>query len=212
MDYSNASGAESRSVRMSTRGEIPVRKVVVGKTFSVDQKLLWRSVSEPEQIPKWFLPISGDLRVGGRYKIEGNASGEVLRCVVPELFEVTWEFAGILSWVSVSLSQEGTKTTLDLEYAHQVGDDAADKHWREFGPGATGVGWDLLLFGLELFVCNRSEEFNKKEVEAWLGSEKGKRFIRRFSDAWRAAHVESGENPTTAQEMANRTATAYCGD
>ena len=96
-------------------------------------------MSESEHISKWFAPISGDLRVGGRYKIEGNASGEVLRCVVPELFELTWEFSGNLSWVSVSLSSKGTSTTLNLEHAERVGDDATNKHWREFGPGATGV-------------------------------------------------------------------------
>ena len=212
MDYSVASGAESRSVRLSTRGELPVRIVAVGKTFSADQKSLWRSVSESEQIAKWFSPVSGDLRVGGRYKIEGNASGEVLRCIVPELFEVTWEFAGNLSWVSVSLSSKGARTTLNLEHAHRVGDDAADKHWREFGPGATGVGWDLSMLGLELFVRNQFNDFGRKEAEAWLGLEEGKSFIRRFADTWRVAHVESGESPNAAREMANRTATAYCGD
>ena len=32
----------------------------------------------PERIPRWFLPVSGDLRLGGRYQLEGNAGGEVL--------------------------------------------------------------------------------------------------------------------------------------
>ena len=147
MDINKGSGAEVRSVRLGNRGETPVRIVGVGKTYSANQRTLWRAVSESEHISKWFAPISGDLRVGGRYKIEGNASGEVLRCVVPELFATTWEFSGNPSWFSVSLSSNGTNTTLNLEHAGQAGDDAADKHWREFGPGATGwVGtcpcWD----------------------------------------------------------------------
>ena len=212
MDYNKASGAEVRSMRLGNRGEAPVRIVGVGKTYSADQRMLWQSVSESEHISKWFAPISGDLRIGGRYKIEGNASGEVLRCVVPEVFEVTWEFSGKLSWVSVSLSSNGTSATLNLEHAEQVGDDATDKHWQEFGPGATGVGWDLSLLGLECFVRNQFVGFDRKEALAWMGSDSGKRFIRQCADAWRVAHVASGESPETARDMANRTATAYCGD
>lgn len=212
MDYSKASGAEVRSVWLGNRGETPVRIVGVSKTYSADQRTLWRSVSESEHISKWFAPISGDLRVGGRYKIEGNASGEVLRCVVPELFELTWEFSGNLSWVSVSLSSKGTSTTLNLEHAERVGDDATNKHWREFGPGATGVGWDLSLLGLECFVCSQFVGFNRKEAEAWIGSDNGKRFIRQCADAWRVAHVASGESPETARNIVNRKTTAYVGD
>ena len=38
---------------------------------------LWDTVTNPERIPRWFLPISGELRVGGRYQFEGNAGGTI---------------------------------------------------------------------------------------------------------------------------------------
>ena len=44
---------------------------------------MWDAVTSAERIPRWFLPISGDLRLGGRYQLEGNAGGEVLECAPP---------------------------------------------------------------------------------------------------------------------------------
>lgn len=44
---------------------------------------VWDAVTDPERIPRWFLPVSGDLRLGGRYQLEGQAGGEVLACEPP---------------------------------------------------------------------------------------------------------------------------------
>lgn len=40
---------------------------------------VWDAVTSAERIPRWFLPVSGDLRLGGRFQFEGNAGGEILR-------------------------------------------------------------------------------------------------------------------------------------
>jgi hypothetical protein len=39
------------------------------------------------------MPISGDLRVGGRYRLEGNASGTIERWDPPRSFAATWSAA-----------------------------------------------------------------------------------------------------------------------
>ena len=44
---------------------------------------MWDACTDPERIGRWFLPVSGDLRLGGRYQLEGNAGGEILRCEPP---------------------------------------------------------------------------------------------------------------------------------
>ena len=36
------------------------------------------ALTDPERIGRWFLPISGDFRLGGRYQFEGNAGGKIL--------------------------------------------------------------------------------------------------------------------------------------
>jgi uncharacterized protein YndB with AHSA1/START domain len=47
----------------------------------------------PSGIPRWFLPIAGDLRLGGRFQLEGNAGGEITECRPPRRLAVTWELA-----------------------------------------------------------------------------------------------------------------------
>lgn len=57
-----------------------------------------------DRFRRWFLPVSGDLRLGGRFQIEGNASGTIERCDPPKGFTATWEYGGSVSWIELSLS------------------------------------------------------------------------------------------------------------
>ena len=41
------------------------RVSVIGQTYDTDLEDLWDAVTNPERIPRWFLPISGDLRLAG---------------------------------------------------------------------------------------------------------------------------------------------------
>ena len=51
---------------------------------------------------------------------------------------------GGVSWVTVRLSPDPKGgTRLELEHAAHV-----EEHWKKFGPGAVGIGWDLGLLGL----------------------------------------------------------------
>ena len=90
-------------------------------------------------------------------------------------------------------------------------DDASEEHWRKYGPGATGVGWDLSFAGLSLHIQTR-ETVPQNESEVWMGSTEGKTFIRECSTAWADAHIDSGEDETIAREMAEQTARFYCGE
>jgi hypothetical protein len=36
---------------------------------------VWNAVTTVERIPRWFLPVSGELRLGGHFQFEGNAGG-----------------------------------------------------------------------------------------------------------------------------------------
>jgi hypothetical protein len=39
----------------------------------------WDGCPSLDRLPQWFLPVSGELRLGGRYQLEGNAGGTVER-------------------------------------------------------------------------------------------------------------------------------------
>src|SRR5688572_8060279 len=116
VDLSRVIGAEFREVQEREREGQPVHVVVAVRTYSTDPQDLWDALTNKERIPRWFAPVDGDLRLGGRYQVQGNASGAITRCDPPEAFDLTWEFGGGVSWVNVRLAPEDGRTRLTLEH------------------------------------------------------------------------------------------------
>ncbi len=210
MDYTNAFGAEFREVQDRTHDGRQVRVVVGTRVYATDRDDLWNALTDAERIPRWFLPVSGELKPGGRYQLEGNAGGTILRCTAPEVLDVTWEFGGQVSWVQLRLAQEDQGTRLTLEHLVPK-DDKSEEHWKQYGPGATGVGWDLGFLGLALHLDSGGKAIDQDKNNAWMVSDAGKAFMRTSAEAWREAHVKAGENPEVAKAMAQRTAAFYTG-
>jgi len=183
------------------------RTTTVSRTYDAGLDDLWDACTNPERIPRWFLPVSGDLRPGGRYQLEGNAGGTIERCDPPHGFAATWEYGGDVSWIEVRLVPEGdNRTRFELEHVAHI----TAERWAEFGPGATGVGWDGGLLGLGLHLAS-GEAVNPEEVAAWSASDEGRRFMALSSQAWYDASVAAGTDPVAAAEAAARTTAAYTG-
>lgn len=210
MDYRDIFGAAFRRVLNREHQGKPARVVVVSGDFVTNQNDLWRALTDIERIPRWFAPISGELKLGGRYQIEGNAGGVIEHCDAPNAFEASWEYAEQISWISLRLAPSDIGTKLTLEHIMPK-DDVSEAHWRQYGPGATGVGWDLSFFGLARHLEDVSAITDQEADMTWLASEDGKAFMRGSAAAWGAAHVASGEAPETANAMAARTAEFYTG-
>jgi uncharacterized protein YndB with AHSA1/START domain len=135
---------------------------------------VWDAVTQPDRIKRWLMPISGELRVGGSFQLEGNAGGEILTCEPPRLLKVT--FGAPTSIVEVRLTPDGDGDTV-LELEHTVPIEIAQS-----GAGAlyVGPGWDGALLGLGLFLRGEAvgdpvaaasspeaQEFSKQSVHAW---------------------------------------------
>jgi uncharacterized protein YndB with AHSA1/START domain len=205
----NAIGAEFREfVERDYEGK-PARVVVAARVYPTTTDDLWDAVTNPERLPRWFLPVEGELELGGRYQLKGNAGGTITRCDRPSALDVTWEFGGGMSWVTVRLAPEGKKTRLTLEHIVLASD--VDEHWKQFGPGAVGVGWDLTIMGLDRHIASGGEKLDPAAVEAWTASVEGKAFIRASATAWADAHIAGGEDAAVARGMAERTAAFYTG-
>src|ERR1700736_6700050 len=80
------------------------RTVIITLTYDATIDDVWDACTNPERIPRWFLPVSGELRLGGRYQLEGNAGGTIERCDPPRSFGATWEFGGGVTWIELQLS------------------------------------------------------------------------------------------------------------
>ena len=157
-----------------------------------------------DRIPRWFLPITGLLEADGRYQLEGNAGGVSTACEPPSRFAVTWEFAGDTSWVGVHCGDAEGGARLELTHTM-----LHSPHWDQYGPGATGVGWELGLLGLALHL-ERPDEPKLDEAE-FAASPNGKALIEGSAHAWGEAGIASGEAPDVARAAANRTAAFYTG-
>ncbi len=184
-----------------------VRTVIISQVYRAPVVDVWDACTNPERIPRWFLPVSGELRLGGRYQLEGNAGGTIERCDPPESFAATWEFGGETSWIEVQLTAEPDGCTrLQIEHLAPLG----AERWAEFGPGAVGIGWDMALAGLAGHLSGRPS-ISPGEGAAWAASGEGRQFIALSGDRWRDASVSAGTGPADAQAAADRTLAAYTG-
>ena len=181
------------------------RTVTVIRTYNAPIEDVWDACTNPERIPRWFLPISGELRVGGRYQLEGNAAGTIESCDPPQSFVATWEYGGEVSWIELRLSRESDgRTRFELEHIAHVD----DERWAQLGPGAVGVGWDLGLMGLATHLMS-GKSVDPQEFAAWSASEEGKQFVSLSSQKWCDASAAAGTDRAEAQAAADRTTAFY---
>lgn len=181
------------------------RTATISQTYAADVEDVWDACTNPERIPRWFLPVSGELRLHGHYQLEGNAGGTIESCDPPHAFTATWEFGGEVSWIELRLAAEAEgRTRFELEHIAHVDDD----RWAHFGPGAVGVGWDLAVMGLALHLST-GEPVDAEQAMAWLATEDGKRFIARSSESWGTASAAAGTDAAAARAAAERTTAFY---
>lgn len=203
-DFAAHIDAVTRSVSAQDRDGAPTRTVTLARSCEAAAGELWDAVTDAERLPRWFLPVSGDLRPGGRYQFEGNAGGTITRCEPQRFVAATWEFAGGMSWVELRLDEEGDeRSRLTLSHICPL-----DDHWKTYGPGAAGVGWDMALVGLVLHLAGAPG----LDEEALATSPEGKAFVAGLAEEWRKAAVAAGEDPLVAGKAARRTAAFYTGE
>jgi uncharacterized protein YndB with AHSA1/START domain len=211
-DLSAHLGCMTRAVRSTTHEGKPAKALVAARVFPTDPEDLWEALTTPARLRRWFLPVTGELRLGGRYQLEGNASGTITTCEPPRRLAVTWEFGGETSWVTVTLSPEGGQTRLDLEHVADATTPKAAELWAQFGPGAMGVGWDLGLMGLARHLADPSLEQPPEASQDWLVSDEAKQLYRTTSVAWAEAAIADGEPEVDARSAAERTRAFYAGE
>ncbi|MFE2042857.1 SRPBCC family protein [Streptomyces sp. NPDC059477] len=184
------------------------RIVTIGQSYDAPLDDVWDACTNPERLPRWFAPVTGDLKLGGRYAVQGNASGTIERCDPPKGFFATWEYGGEVSWIELRLTPEGDeRTRFELEHIAHVD----EERWAQFGPGAVGVGWDLAVMGLALHLGG-APAVDPAAFEAWGASDEGKSFVTAASEGWYEANVASGESVEAARGAADRTAAFYRGE
>ncbi len=206
LDVESLLGAVERRVSSLERDGQPARAVTLARSYATTVADLWDAVTTAERIARWFLPVSGDLELGGRYQLQGNAGGTITRCEPPSYLALTWEFADDVSWVEARVSEDGTgRARLALTHTALLSD-----HWHEFGPGAVGVGWEMGLLGMELHITRPDEP--KLDEETFHTTPDGRALLIGSSEGWGRAAVAAGTEPDVAGARARRTTAFYTGD
>ena len=200
-------GAMTRDVRNLEKDGKPAKAVIASRVYDTTAADLWDALTRAERIKRWFAPVSGDLKLGGRYQVEGNAGGTVLECEPERKVALTWEFGGIPTWVTVTLTPEGAGTRLELEHVAHL-----SPHWDQYGPGAVGVGWDLGFMGLARHLAEPDADLPAEAVAGWGESEEAKDMMRTTSDDWGRAAIASGEDRAHALKAAEATRRFYSGE
>ena len=180
--------------------------VLLRRVYPAAIEDVWDACTNPARISRWFLPVTGDLRLGGRYQLQGNAGGEIVACQPPRLLRVTWAMGDRPGdEVEVRLSSDGTgSTTFEIE--HTMNDPA---RWAQFGPGAVGVGWELPLIALAVHL--RGEAVDRAASMAWMRTPTARDFFAKSSEAWGAALLASGATAAEAASAVAETTAFYTG-
>lgn len=202
-----AMGAVVREVANVEKDGKAAQRVRATRVYEAPIADVWDAITSAERIPRWFLPIEGDLRVGGKYQLVGNAGGDIVTCDPPRHLAITWGMHGDASWVEVRLVElHAERTRLELEHTASVPEEMRKK----YGPGGVGIGWDLCLLGLEMHL--ESGASITEEGKAWAASEDGKVFVRGASERWGEASIGAGTDPAEARAAATATTGFYTGE
>ncbi|MFT4295571.1 MAG: SRPBCC family protein [Micropruina sp.] len=214
MDIESQIDAVDRAVASTEDGRAPLRVQTLAQSYPAPLADVWDAVTTADRIARWFLPVEGELVLGGRYQLQGNAGGTVLECEPPAgasaRFRVSWEFGGGVTWLTVRLQAlDAASTRLELEHAAPV-DAVPEELWNRFGPGATGLGWDAGLLGLSLHLT--APEQRPEDPMAWQLGPEGRRFNRLAADRWALAHIADGADPEVARAAADAVYAMYVGE
>ncbi|MEU6716494.1 SRPBCC family protein [Nonomuraea sp. NPDC046802] len=184
MDFIDELNRTHREVTTGAR-----KNMLLRRHYDADIEDVWQACTEAERLARWFLPVTGDLRLGGTYQLQGNAGGEILRCEPPHVLRVSWLFGENpgFSEVEVRLSAKDGGTLFELHHTAEV----PQEMWTRYGPGSVGVGWDLSLLGLALYLSGGA----KVDEETFHETVEGRRFITGSGRAWGAAQQAAGDPP-----------------
>ncbi|HEY0952552.1 SRPBCC family protein [Nocardioides sp.] len=173
-----------RAVRREGGDGDEVVRVTMRRTYDTERTDLWSALTDPERIARWFMPITGELRPGGHFQLEGNAGGDILECEPPERLRTT--FGGPESIVTVTLTGVGEATELRLDHTVPLA-------MAQSVAGAlfVGPGWDGAFLGLGMHVAG---EAIGDPREMALAPEVVP-FTRRSIELWTAVVADSGATP-----------------
>ena len=187
------------------------RAIRLGRTYDAPIEDVWDALTNPERIGRWFLPISGDYRVGGRYQLEGNAGGEILACERPHRLRVTWVY-GEVGQRCRRLRARGA-AHIGRRTDRRRSSSSTPRSCPTSRGASTGRARSASAGTGACSGCRSTCGASPSRIPiAWQLSDEGREFAARSSAAWGAANVAAGADPVAAASGVANTTAFYAPD
>ncbi len=200
MNIADQINAVIRSLKSTGEGH----SLILTQTFATTPEDLWDACTNPARLARWYEPVDGTLRQGGRYRLTDSGTvGSIEQCDPPSILRVTWEYADDISHVVITIVATESGTSLTAE--HTMSD---NEHWRTYGPSAPGVGWDVSFLALALHLAG-DPRATPEVMASFSATSDGSHFEATTLAQWEQAHVAAGAAPDVARLAARRSAEFY---
>lgn len=102
------------------------RVAVFTRIYQTTIEDLWDACTNPERLRRWYVPVSGELRVGGDFQQVNMGSGTILECEAPQWLKLSLGDGADEIELRLSHGPEDGTTTLELQHAttldsHNIG-------------------------------------------------------------------------------------------
>ena len=107
------------------------RVAVFRRTYQTTVEDLWDACTNPERLARWYVPVIGDLRVGGSFQQVNMGGGTILVCDAPHLLKLSLGDSADEIELRLSPGPEAGTAVLELEHAttldsHDIGGQVFD--------------------------------------------------------------------------------------
>ncbi|EHR51394.1 hypothetical protein SacmaDRAFT_3166 [Saccharomonospora marina XMU15] len=183
IDIADQLSATYREVRAASAAGEAV-SVLLRRRFPAAVQDIWRAVTEPDELARWFSGVTADLRPGGYFKVEGETDGEILECERPHLLRLSWGDEHNVVEVRLAADEAcgeagGAATIVELVHA---ADPAVADCLR------SGPAWDVAFLALERHI--RAQPMG--DPATWRSSQQVQTFCQHSVSAWAKATEAAG--------------------
>ena len=104
----------------------PARVAVFQRRYEADIADVWSACTDPERLRRWYVPVTGDLRVGGEFEQAMMGGGTVVACEPPSFLHLSLGSRGADEIELRLTANEDGATLLELQHAttldsHEIG-------------------------------------------------------------------------------------------
>jgi uncharacterized protein YndB with AHSA1/START domain len=129
------------------------RVAVFTRTYPTTVEDLWDACTDPERLRRWYVPVTGDFRVGGTFEQVNMGSGTILACDAPHLLKLSLGAGS--DEIEVRLSQGAEDGTAVLELQHATTLDSIEVGGQKYDAiFCMGGGYYPRLLALDLHLRN----------------------------------------------------------